>query len=107
MMIFARPGLIAAFAMLCVAPVGGAAVAASTDVPAAPAPVSNPSDPTTDEARATEPVAETGGKSAAETGGETAQDKRICRYVKLDTASRRKTKVCRNLEEWRELNNPR
>ena len=34
-------------------------------------------------------------------------DKRICRYVKLETASRRKTKVCRTLEEWRELNNPR
>lgn len=36
-----------------------------------------------------------------------ADDKIICRYVKLDTASRRKTKVCRTTEEWRELNNPR
>jgi hypothetical protein len=36
-----------------------------------------------------------------------AEDKRICRYVKLETASRRKTKVCRTTEEWRELNNPR
>jgi len=36
-----------------------------------------------------------------------AEDKRICRYVKLDASSRRKTKVCRTTEEWRELGNPR
>jgi hypothetical protein len=36
-----------------------------------------------------------------------AEDKIICRYVKLETASRRKTKVCRTTEEWRALNNPR
>ena len=34
-------------------------------------------------------------------------DKRVCRYVKLDASSRRKTKVCRTVEEWRELNNIR
>jgi hypothetical protein len=49
------------------------------------------------EAEAAEPA-------TAETAGE---DKRICRYVKLETASRRKTKVCRTTEEWRELNNIR
>ena len=38
---------------------------------------------------------------------EATEEKRICRYVKLDTATRRKTKVCRTVEEWRELNNPR
>ncbi|QDH35048.1 hypothetical protein [Porphyrobacter sp. YT40] len=38
---------------------------------------------------------------------EAEEDKRICRYVKLDTSSRRKTKICRTVEEWRELNNPR
>ena len=32
---------------------------------------------------------------------------RICRYVRLDMSSRRKTKVCRTTEQWRELNNPR
>jgi hypothetical protein len=37
----------------------------------------------------------------------TGDDKRICRYVKLDASSRRKTKVCRTVEEWRELNNIR
>ncbi len=35
------------------------------------------------------------------------EDKRICRHVKLDAASRRKTKVCRTVAEWRELNNIR
>lgn len=35
------------------------------------------------------------------------EDKRICRYVRLDASSRRKTKVCRTKEGWRELNNPR
>lgn len=36
-----------------------------------------------------------------------ADDARICRHVRLDASSRRKTKVCRTTEEWRELNNPR
>lgn len=41
-------------------------------------------------------------------GDEAAEgDKRICRYVRLDVSSRRKTKVCRTTEEWRELGNPR
>jgi hypothetical protein len=95
MMIFVRAGLIAAFAMLSVAPVGGVALAAATDAADTPAPRSTPAEPAAGEA------------PAAETGAEAAQDKRICRYVKLETASRRKTKVCRTLEEWRELNNPR
>ncbi len=56
----------------------------------------NPETPAADKAEA-EPA-------AAEATGE---DKRICRYVKLETASRRKTKVCRTTEEWRELNNIR
>jgi hypothetical protein len=43
----------------------------------------------------------------AQTEEAAAENKRICRYVKLETASRRKTKVCRTTEEWRELNNPR
>lgn len=38
---------------------------------------------------------------------EAAEPERICRYVKLDASSRRKTKVCRTVEEWRELNNIR
>jgi hypothetical protein len=35
------------------------------------------------------------------------EPERICRYVKLDASSRRKTKVCRTVDEWRELNNIR
>ncbi|HSJ79287.1 MAG TPA: hypothetical protein VK913_11190 [Erythrobacter sp.] len=56
-----------------------------------------------------EETAERSAPDAADTPTEdaAADDKRICRYVKLDTASRRKTKVCRTTEEWRELNNPR
>ena len=58
---------------------------------------------------ASEEPAEQSAPDSADTQTEEAQaeDKRICRYVKLDTASRRKTKVCRTTEEWRELNNPR
>lgn len=51
-----------------------------------------------------QPDAETSDSPAIEPA---AEDKRICRYVRLDTASRRKTKLCRTTEEWRELNNPR
>jgi hypothetical protein len=40
-------------------------------------------------------------------GDAAAEDKRVCRFVKLDASSRRKTKVCRTAEEWRELNNIR
>ena len=36
-----------------------------------------------------------------------ARDERVSRYVKLGMSSRRKTKVCRTVEEWREINNPR
>jgi hypothetical protein len=45
-------------------------------------------------------------EAPAETGAE-AEPERICRYVKLDTASRRKTKICRTTDEWRDLGNPR
>jgi hypothetical protein len=45
--------------------------------------------------------------ASAEATSEATGDKRICRYVKLDPSSRRKTKVCRTVEEWRELNNIR
>lgn len=43
----------------------------------------------------------------AKAAEEAAEPERICRYVKLDASSRRKTKVCRTVEEWRELNNIR
>lgn len=104
MMILVRAGLIAAFALLSVAPVGGVALAASTDAATTtPAPPSTPAEP----AAGAAPAAATGAESDAEAPAETGQDERICRYVKLDASSRRKTKVCRTLEQWRELNNPR
>jgi len=59
------------------------------------------------EETAQQPAPETA--ESGETAGNTeaVEDKRVCRYVKLDASSRRKTKVCRTTEEWRELNNIR
>lgn len=54
-----------------------------------------------------EEAAEAGTQPAEGTGSEAEADKRVCRYVKLDASSRRKTKVCRTVEEWRDLNNIR
>lgn len=31
-------------------------------------------------------------------------EKRICRHIRTDASSRRKTKVCRTNDEWREIN---
>lgn len=36
-----------------------------------------------------------------------AEEKRICRRVKLDMSSRRATKVCKTKEGWREFNQRR
>lgn len=36
-----------------------------------------------------------------------AEEKRICRRVKLDMSSRRATKVCKTKDEWREFNQRR
>lgn len=71
-----------------------AASAAPGDEPAKPADTEQKDKP-----------AEEGAANAAPAVAE--EDKLICRYVKLDTVSRRKTKVCRTVEGWRELNNPR
>jgi hypothetical protein len=46
-------------------------------------------------------------EAPAETGDTKAEDGRICRYIKLDMSSRRKSKICRTTEEWRDLGNPR
>ncbi len=51
--------------------------------------------------------ASSGSVPAAPAQAQSEEDKRICRYVKTETASRRKVKVCRTVEEWRELNNIR
>jgi hypothetical protein len=80
-----RLALAAAFAVV---PLAAAAAAQDRGVPEAPA----------------TPTAE---PTAAATGTQAEDDKRICRFIKPDTSSRRKVKVCRTLEEWRELNNIR
>lgn len=75
----------------------GAAGVAAQDAPAA-------STPPAGEDTAQQPAPDSSEAAATD---EAAEDKRICRYVKLDASSRRKTKVCRTVEEWRELNNIR
>lgn len=35
------------------------------------------------------------------------ETKRVCKSIRADPSSRRKTKVCRTVEEWRNLNNIR
>ena len=73
------------------------ASAAAQDTPAAgTAPAS--------EETAQQPASESAEAKGAEA---TAEPERICRYVKIDASSRRKTKVCRTVDEWRELNNIR
>lgn len=83
-----------ACALLLTVPFAAAASAAPGDEPAKPA----------DTEQKDKPAEDTSADAATAVAEE---DKLICRYVKLDTASRRKTKVCRTVEGWRELNNPR
>jgi hypothetical protein len=77
-----------------------AAGAANQDAPAAPTP------PASDET-APQPAPGSSEPAATAAAPAEAEPERICRYVKLDASSRRKTKVCRTTEEWRELNNIR
>ena len=44
---------------------------------------------------------------AVETKESKAEEKRICRRVRLDASSRRATKVCKTKEEWRLFNQRR
>ncbi|MEQ8412048.1 MAG: hypothetical protein RIC51_11110 [Erythrobacter sp.] len=38
---------------------------------------------------------------------EAKEDKRICRRIRADMSSRRKTRVCLTAEQWREMNRRR
>lgn len=89
-----RPG--AALA-LCVAPLLASAAFAAQQ---APAEVAEPAP-----AEAASDKGDT--KDTAEAPEAKAEEERICRYIKLDMSSRRKTKVCRTTQEWVELGNPR
>ncbi len=63
-------------------------------------------------AQQTEPPVPTAEAPADQSGDDTADDtasgdeKRVCRSVRADPSSRRKTRVCRTAEEWRRLNVP-
>ena len=97
---------LAVAAALCLAPLGTAALADPAVAPQdQPAPAVTPAAP----AEAAPPVAPAPAPAEPEApaAASAKDDERICRYVKLDMSSRRKTKVCRTVEEWRELNNPR
>jgi hypothetical protein len=83
-----------ACALLLTVPFGAAASAAIGDDPAKPADTEQKDKPAED-------------NSANVAPAQAEEEQLICRYVKLDTASRRKTKVCRTVDGWRELNNPR
>ncbi len=69
-----------------------AAAAQSELQPDSPPPTTETSEP--------QPEGETAKDDVAE------QDKRVCRSVRLDPSSRRKTRVCRTMDEWRDLNIP-
>ncbi|WP_324075606.1 MAG: hypothetical protein RSE14_02145 [Erythrobacter sp.] len=60
-----------------------------------------------DEPETAAPAEQTAEKPETAEAPAEAEPERICRYIKLDTASRRKTKICRTTEEWRDLGNPR
>jgi hypothetical protein len=84
--------LAACLAPLAAPSLAAPSLAAQSQTPATPAPDAKPDAPA---------------EAEPDIASEADADKRVCRYVKLETASRRKTKVCRTVEEWRELNNPR
>jgi predicted outer membrane protein len=69
-----------------------AAAAQSEDQPQTPAPATESPAPKSDGEAAKEQVDE--------------GEKRVCKSVRADPSSRRKTRVCRTAEEWRELNVP-
>ena len=62
---------------------------------------SQPEDtPPATEAEAPKPDSDSAKEDTAE------ENKRVCKSVRADPSSRRKTRVCRTMEEWREMNIP-
>ncbi|MEL6528668.1 MAG: hypothetical protein AAGK01_05490 [Pseudomonadota bacterium] len=64
------------------------------------------SDPETQAVEA-KAMPETGTEASEEAEKPKAEEKRICRRVRLDASSRRGTKVCKTKDEWREFNQRR
>ena len=62
------------------------------------------------ETPAPKPDSEPAKDNSAEEGtaeeGTAEENKRVCKSVRADPSSRRKTRVCRTMEEWRGLNVP-
>lgn len=90
--------LLVVAAGLGLVPLGAAAAAAQQQQPA-PAETTPAETAPVETAPATSPS-----PAAPEAPAKAEESEPVCRYVKLDPASRRKTKVCRTLEEWRQLN---
>jgi hypothetical protein len=91
-----------ALAAVCsLAPLASAAVAAPAQQQQAESGAAQT--PADDASPASAPAA----PAAAPAPAQAEEDKRICRYIKPETASRRKVKVCRTVEEWREFTNIR
>lgn len=88
---------IALGAALLIAPLAPAAAGLAT-TPTTPIPATTPEP----EAKPAAPAA-TPDAAAPEAA---AEEKRICKSVRADPSSRRKTRVCRTADEWRELNIP-
>lgn len=88
--------------MKSILPRAGAALAAVFLASTAALAQTAPAEPASDKGDAKETV-----EAPAETAETKSDDERICRHIKLDMSSRRKTKICRTTEEWRELGNPR
>lgn len=69
------------------------------------APALSAADPQEEKAEAAAGQEETAPEADAKTEAE--EDKRICRRIRTDMSSRRKTRVCLTADEWREMNQRR
>ncbi|MEP2736505.1 MAG: hypothetical protein ABJP34_09410 [Erythrobacter sp.] len=99
-----RPIILAAapFAALVLTP----ALAHKVDSPATPTTqVTAEAEPKTEMVKPAEIPAEKTAQAAPEVAApEVKEEKRICRRIRADASSRRKTKVCMTSVEWRKFN---
>ena len=103
-----------AAAIVLATPLIASPAIAATDVKeqaAAPAPEAPETAPQTDENAAANTAAQNAAAPAADEQPEAAtqveEEAVTCRYIRLDMSSRRKTRVCRTAEGWRQLNQQR
>ncbi len=117
-MIFTSPRAALAAVLVLGTPLIASPAIADTDVkeqaaapaPEAPVPAPVPA-PQTDENAAANTAAQNAAAPAADEQPEAAtqveEEAVTCRYIRLDMSSRRKTRVCRTAEGWRQLNQQR